>query len=301
MENIMLERVGNMLETECDALVVTTNGFVTSKGKAVMGRGIAKQISDLLPDIPYVLGSKIKKEGNTVHVLRAEPSEPVLISFPVKPDYVVYDGDNVVSHARKNYKIGEKVAGFHAVADTNIMEKSLFKLKELLDDEESIQTVLLPRIGCGAGELNWYDIKPVLQEYLSDKYIVMTYPVSLPTKSQYSDKDQAKANICNKFIGYGVTGSSTEAYRLAFGREANTGQYHKDIVFVSVNGGGKDVPLELYKEQLILAKENGCTIIMDNEYHRNRSYNTGERIIHEMMKEIGFFQIKDTHLYAVFK
>ena len=297
----MLERVGNMLETECDALVVTTNGFVTSKGKAVMGRGIARQISGLLPDIPYVLGSKIKKEGNTVHILRAEPSEPVLISFPVKPDYVVYDGDNVVSHARKNYKIGEKVAGFHAVADTNIMEKSLFKLKELLDDEESIQTVLLPRIGCGAGELDWYSIKPALQEYLSDKYIVMTYPVKLPVKSPYSDKDQAKANICNKFIGYGVTGSSTEAYRLAYGKEANTSQYHKDIVFVSVNGGGKDVPLELYKEQLILAKENGCTIIMDNEYHRNRSYNTGERIIHEMIKEIGFFQIKDTYHYAVFK
>ena len=138
-------------------------------------------------------------------------------------------------------------------------------------------------------------------KYLDERFIVMTYPVRLPAKSPYSDKDQAKANICNKFIGYGVTGSSTEAYRLAYGKEANTSQYHKDIVFVSVNGGGKNVPLELYKEQLILAKENGCTIIMDNEYHRNRSYNTGERIIHEMIKEIGFFQIKDTYHYAVFK
>ena len=43
------EKFGDMMtlpEHEELCLVVTTNGFVTSKGKAVMGRGIAKQIAD---------------------------------------------------------------------------------------------------------------------------------------------------------------------------------------------------------------------------------------------------------------
>ena len=296
----MLERVGNLLATECDVLVVTTNGFVTPAGKAVMGRGIAKQIRAMLPDIPFVLGSKIKREGNNVHVLRNEPDEPALISFPVKPDYVVYDGSNVVSHARHQYQLGQKVAGFHAVADTNVMEKSLWQLKELLDDADDVSTVLLPRIGCGAGELDWYSIKPALQEHLSDKYIVMTYPVELPIKGQYGAKDQAKANICNKYIGFGVAGSSTDNYRIAYGKEANTGEYHQDIVFVSVNGGGREVPLEMYKEQLILAKENDCTIVCDNEYHRNRSYNTGERLIYALLMELGFTQTGSTDNYSVF-
>ena len=45
----MREAKGNMLLMKCDALVITTNGFVKRDGAAVMGRGIALQVSKTLP------------------------------------------------------------------------------------------------------------------------------------------------------------------------------------------------------------------------------------------------------------
>lgn len=48
----MKEARGNMLDMDCDALIITTNGFTKTNGEAVMGRGIAKQIADLMPEIP---------------------------------------------------------------------------------------------------------------------------------------------------------------------------------------------------------------------------------------------------------
>ena len=35
--------------------------------------------------------------------------------------------------------------------------------------------VLIPRPGCGYGELNWQDIKPLLESILDDRFISVTF------------------------------------------------------------------------------------------------------------------------------
>lgn len=168
----MKEMFCNMLETDCDALVITTNGFVKNNGECVMGRGIAKQIADLCPYIPKLLGNLITTKGNSVHYLDTV-NEVNLISFPVKPDYVINTGSNVVKHC--NTSIGSKTAGFLAKADVNIIEQSLIQLVKLANKNPSWKTILIPRVGCGAGELNYQDIKPLMEKYLDDRFICCTF------------------------------------------------------------------------------------------------------------------------------
>lgn len=170
----MLERFGNILTQEdADAIVITTNGYVKANGECVMGRGIAKQISTLLPYIPYTLGQLINKYGNKVHLI--ESGLPALISFPVKPVSVINNGSNIVNHAKHLYSIGRTVAGYHAKADIEIIKQSLIELIQLADSNPHWKTILLPRVGCGAGELDWYVVKPLLESSLDDRFIVMTF------------------------------------------------------------------------------------------------------------------------------
>ena len=42
------------------------------------------------------------------------------------------------------------------------------------------ETVVLPRLGCGLGQLRWDDVKPILERYLDDRFIVLTPPEARP-------------------------------------------------------------------------------------------------------------------------
>ena len=167
----MKEARGNMLEMDCDALVVTINGFVKENGEAVMSRGIAKQIADLMPEIPKKLGGMLHLFGNNVSVLTNNPMP--IVNFPVKPDYVRNNGTNVVSHCKT--QIGELKAGFLAKADIQLIEKSLIQLVKLANRKSEWKVILIPRVGCGAGELNYKDTKPLMEKYLDDRFICCTY------------------------------------------------------------------------------------------------------------------------------
>lgn len=160
-----------MLEMECDALVITTNGFTKSNGEAVMGRGIAKQISDALPWVPGTLGKLIRTSGNQVYYLGAH-NGVVLISYPVKPGSVINNGTNLVSHAKFN--LGDKAPGFLAKAEPQLIVESAQQLVNLTD-KYGWKTVLTPRFGCGAGELMWEDIKPLVCDILDDRFIACTF------------------------------------------------------------------------------------------------------------------------------
>lgn len=167
----MKEARGNMLDMDCDALIVTTNGFTKVNGEAVMGRGIAKQIADLMPEIPKTLGKMLQLYGNNVLLLTTNPMP--IVGFPVKPVAVKNNGTNVVSHCKT--AIGTWTAGFLAKADIQIIEKSLIQLVELANSKPEWKVILIPRVGCGAGELDYKDIKPLMEKYLDDRFICCTY------------------------------------------------------------------------------------------------------------------------------
>lgn len=169
----MKEAFGNLLHMEGDALVITTNGFVKNNGEAVMGRGIAKQVADALPGFARELGTLITYGGNIVHHVR-DHNGMALVTAPVKPRYVEYNGTNVVEHAKNQFRIGDRVPGFWSKAGP---ERIVACCKDLVNLANVMgwQTILCPRFGCGAGELNWEDVKPMIENILDDRFICVTY------------------------------------------------------------------------------------------------------------------------------
>lgn len=132
-------------------IVIPTNGFVKSNGRAVMGRGLAAQCANYYPDMPKRLGEHIEGNGNHVGefwtIRQYNSPEHFIFTFPVK------------------HKWWED-------ADLELIERSAKELAEMT--EGKIYRVYLPLVGCGNGRLKWEDVKPILQKYLlGHRYLVV--------------------------------------------------------------------------------------------------------------------------------
>jgi O-acetyl-ADP-ribose deacetylase (regulator of RNase III) len=136
-----------------DAVVITTNGFVKRNGACVMGRGCAKEAARMWPDLPADLGTAIKEKGNECFVFEVVPDDDragfALITMPVKHNW-------------------------WEAADPSLIAKSVEELKEIVD-KNGYEIVAMPRPGCGSGKLKWRDVKPILEPFLDDRFIVCDY------------------------------------------------------------------------------------------------------------------------------
>ena len=153
-------------------IVITTNGFVKANGGCVMGRGCAYEAKRRYPELPFKLGNYIRKYGNRVFNLGVQADGKRVISFPVKPEAIRFDGSNVVRHMRSRFRVGDMVSGWAAIADLSIIEESSKQLSALAD-RLGLTEVFVPRPGCGAGELSWTAVKPVLEKYLDDRFVIV--------------------------------------------------------------------------------------------------------------------------------
>jgi hypothetical protein len=155
----MKELKGDLFtEGERAITVITTNGVVTKKGKCVMRRGVAKTARDRFPCIDSWLGECIQQFGNHVFVLtiylEMDGSEykvlrppRIICSLPVK------------THWRDK-------------ADMQLIERSLGELV-MMAHTRRWERVVLPRPGCGNGQILWKDVKPMMEEILDDRFVVV--------------------------------------------------------------------------------------------------------------------------------
>lgn len=128
-------------------LAITTNGATRNDGACVMGRGIASEAKERFPKFPYVLGKSIRLNGNIV-VKFENPKKGInLIAFPVKSIW-------------------------NKPASITLIKRSCLQLMEMLEDDE---TVLLPRPGCGNGNLNWEDVKKIIEPLLDDRITIVSF------------------------------------------------------------------------------------------------------------------------------
>lgn len=107
-------------------------------------------------------------------------------------------------------------------------------------------------------------------------------------KSPYFEKDKTKFADANKLIARGSKDSSSEAYRIAVGNKANTGNYNSnDIVAISAEGNrvGRVKPDYVELEKAVNAN---VTFITDNDRDRKRDYNIGEREVANYLTSKGF-------------
>lgn len=111
-----------------------------------------------------------------------------------------------------------------------------------------------------------------------NNYGFMLTPCHIPFCAK---KDQAKADIATKYIGFGIKGTSTYRY----GDDARSQNIpvnviidytYKDVVYVSINGGNNfrqdnfDNTIQLAINALLA----GATIVCDNDNQRNKPYNS---------------------------
>ena len=169
----MIELKGDIFKTECDIICITTNGFVKTNGDAVMGNGVANQLKKYIPDAEERLGRILRRLGNVVWRIGDINGIPVL-SFPVKPYAIDYDPSCVVKHIVNKFKKGDKVPGWAAKADIEIIKNSAYMLRDYVEEHYPNATrILLPRPGAGAGELPWEETKEVLSKILDDRYVAI--------------------------------------------------------------------------------------------------------------------------------
>jgi len=127
-------------------IVITTNGNVKTNGEAVMGKGIALQAKQRYPDLPLMLGKQIQQVGNVLHHWGQEG----LLFLPTKHNW------------------WEK-------SDLELIEMGIQQLKDFFDKiiKDYPTPIYLVRPGCSSGGLDWKDVKPILEKYLDNRFVVV--------------------------------------------------------------------------------------------------------------------------------
>jgi hypothetical protein len=141
----MLETVGDIWE-HADLggiIVITTNGSLTRDGRAVFGRGVARQAALRFPGIAEKLGGLLAEQGSHVFDLGCG-----MVSFPV-----------------------EETAW--SQPDLRIIARSAEELRQLAD-RSGWQRVVVPRPGCGGGGLAWRDVEPLLAPWFDERFVVIS-------------------------------------------------------------------------------------------------------------------------------
>jgi hypothetical protein len=147
----VIEVRGNLwgyLDRQGYQLCITTNGALRADGHGVMGRGCAREALDRWPELGLVLGKSIRAFGNTVQLLSDQHR---IWSFPVKHRW-------------------------NEPADLKLIQKSASQLMFLAmasGNEHEDYTWVLPRPGCGNGQLAWEDVEPIVRA-LPDNVMVIT-------------------------------------------------------------------------------------------------------------------------------
>lgn len=141
----MIEQVGNVWRyyQNWQWIAITTNSIVKANGKAVMGAGIAKQATLLVPHIAQSLGASLQKYGSTVREIHSR-----ILAFPTKKEWWK---DSCIE----------------------LIQLSAHQLQDFLNYNKDIEKVYMPRPGCGSGNLSWADVQPVLQKILDDRVIIL--------------------------------------------------------------------------------------------------------------------------------
>lgn len=122
-----------------DVKVITTNCIVKRNGAAVMGKGLALQASRRFPKLSLQYGNYLRN-CNDGSIKPIHYSDYNLIMFPSK------------------YNWRDK-------ADYDLIIKSMKGLHDICISN-NIKRVVMPRVGCGDGKLDWNVVKKKISDML---------------------------------------------------------------------------------------------------------------------------------------
>jgi hypothetical protein len=152
---------GDLWTYPADVRVITTNGVVQENGDLIMGKGTALQAKERYPGIERVLGQLVINNGNNP-ASYTSPDGVRIWTFPVK------------WHWSKD-------------ADMELIAHSCHRLMRLANLLQEVRaqtgrptevTIVLPRPGCGECGRMWSVVKPVIENLLDDRFVVLIPPTS---------------------------------------------------------------------------------------------------------------------------
>ena len=143
METGMIEVVGNIWEyADSSVIAITTNGSLTRDGRAIFGRGVARQAALRYPGLAEKLGRLLAEGGSHVFDLGCG-----IVTFPVEETP-------------------------WSQPDLRIIARSAGEL-QLLADRSGWDRIVVPRPGCGGGGLAWRDVRPLLATCLDHRFLII--------------------------------------------------------------------------------------------------------------------------------
>lgn len=124
------------------------------------------------------------------------------------------------------------------------IEKGLIKFANTYA-EKNITSIAFPRLGCGNGELNWEDVKPMMEKYLKslpiDVYIYLGPGNDVPAEHKKPKetldwlKDNAKDMSFNGVKDDIINSSSIVPYLLEFSHKKYDVRWNQGLEFLSLN------------------------------------------------------------------
>jgi len=143
--------VGDVFESSSQVVVNPVNVV------GVMGKGLAKKFKQAYPDM-FKQYKTLCDQGELVvgKLWLYKAPDKWILNFPTK------------QHWRQKSKLEYIEAGLKEFVDTY--------------DTLGIQSISFPMLGCGAGGLDWEDVRPLMESYLGDLPIEITvYQYNTPS------------------------------------------------------------------------------------------------------------------------
>lgn len=145
----MREIIGDLwdLHDQGFCIGVPTNGDRRRDGRAVMGAGVALAAAHLFPNLPILLGAKLRASGNHAYYWH----EFRLVTLPTKEAWTR--------------------------PSTLVLIERTAREAVHLADHNGLTAIYCPRLGSGLGGLAWKDVARVLHALWDDRFIIV-HPTS---------------------------------------------------------------------------------------------------------------------------
>jgi hypothetical protein len=165
------EVTGNIFEfwNSDTPVIVPINLNLNKFGHNVMNKGIAKDAKELFPILPNMIGKSIKQRKHKIDVfayvletnkvIEGKKEEAIILAFPTRFNY----------WEKADLKLIEVCARLLVLKVDTIYKKIKF------------DKIMVPKLGCGEGGLDWeLEVKPLLEKILDERFILVKYdPESL--------------------------------------------------------------------------------------------------------------------------
>ena len=192
---------GNLLEADAEALVNTVNC------EGYMGKGIALQFKQAYPE-------NFRAYERACHAHEVQPGRMFTVATGqmVNPQYII------------NFPTKRHWRGASRIEDIRAGLKALVQEVKRL----GIQSIAVPPLGCGNGWLNWWEVRPSIEQALQavpDVRVLLFEPrgapdaKAMPVRTQRPKMTPGRALVIKLMQGYAALGYSRtllEIQKLAY-------------------------------------------------------------------------------------